>query len=184
MRNKIAKSIKLSAFGLTFLFAMGSAQAAPLLDHDFGLLTPGTKSQSLSLPDDDPNVRWFGFALDATSFVDLNTVNSNADTELGLYDNTGLLLGDNDDCDAIVLTSCLTFSSLDAGDYFAAVINFNGIFDDIDFAVTTFELGSPLVTLNVTARALNPVPVPATIWLFGTALLGFVGMSRRTSIKS
>jgi hypothetical protein len=28
----------------------------------------------------------------------------------------------------------------------------------------------------------NPVPVPAAIWLFGTALIGFVGMSRRRKV--
>ena len=29
----------------------------------------------------------------------------------------------------------------------------------------------------------SPVPVPAAFWLFGTALIGFVGMSRRTKIS-
>jgi len=29
---------------------------------------------------------------------------------------------------------------------------------------------------------LNPVPVPAAVWLFGTALIGFVGMSRRRKV--
>ena len=28
----------------------------------------------------------------------------------------------------------------------------------------------------------NPVPVPAAVWLFGTALIGFVGMSRRRKV--
>lgn len=30
--------------------------------------------------------------------------------------------------------------------------------------------------------SVSPVPVPAAIWLFGTALIGFIGFSRRTSI--
>lgn len=29
---------------------------------------------------------------------------------------------------------------------------------------------------------LSPVPVPAAFWLFGTALIGFIGMSRRTKV--
>lgn len=29
----------------------------------------------------------------------------------------------------------------------------------------------------------NPVPVPAAVWLFGTALIGFVGMSRRRKVS-
>lgn len=28
----------------------------------------------------------------------------------------------------------------------------------------------------------SPIPVPAAVWLFGTALLGFIGFSRRTSV--
>jgi hypothetical protein len=30
---------------------------------------------------------------------------------------------------------------------------------------------------------MSPVPVPAAIWLFGTALLGFVGLSRKTKVS-
>ena len=30
----------------------------------------------------------------------------------------------------------------------------------------------------------SPVPVPAAIWLFGAALLGFIGMSRRTRVRA
>ena len=29
---------------------------------------------------------------------------------------------------------------------------------------------------------LNPVPVPAAVWLFGTALIGFIGLSRRRKV--
>ncbi|MCP4331578.1 MAG: VPLPA-CTERM sorting domain-containing protein [Gammaproteobacteria bacterium] len=39
--------------------------------------------------------------------------------------------------------------------------------------------GKIILSINVSA-----VPVPAAVWLFGTALIGFVGMSRRTSIKT
>jgi hypothetical protein len=36
--------------------------------------------------------------------------------------------------------------------------------------------------LSDEARGLPPVPVPAAIWLFGTALIGFIGFSRRTNV--
>jgi hypothetical protein len=29
---------------------------------------------------------------------------------------------------------------------------------------------------------ISPVPVPASVWLFGTALIGFIGLSRRTKV--
>ena len=34
---------------------------------------------------------------------------------------------------------------------------------------------------NVSVLAVNPVPVPAAIWLFGTGLIGLVGFSKRKS---
>lgn len=34
----------------------------------------------------------------------------------------------------------------------------------------------------VKVEAMSAVPVPASIWLFGTALLGFIGISRRTKV--
>jgi hypothetical protein len=37
------------------------------------------------------------------------------------------------------------------------------------------------LTLNVGAD-LSPVPVPAAFWLFGTALIGFIGVSRRRKV--
>ncbi len=35
------------------------------------------------------------------------------------------------------------------------------------------------VELSVTPITLNPVPVPAAVWLFGTALMGLIGFSKR-----
>ena len=36
--------------------------------------------------------------------------------------------------------------------------------------------------LSVASSSIPPVPVPAAVWLFGTALIGFVGMSRRRKV--
>jgi hypothetical protein len=35
---------------------------------------------------------------------------------------------------------------------------------------------------NVGSGNVGAVPVPAAVWLFGTALIGFIGMSRRTKV--
>jgi hypothetical protein len=34
----------------------------------------------------------------------------------------------------------------------------------------------------MSGMAVSPVPVPAAVWLFGTALIGFVGLGRRTNV--
>jgi hypothetical protein len=48
---------------------------------------------------------------------------------------------------------------------------------------TTSALGDKnLSHFSIYTSGISPVPVPAAIWLFGTALIGFIGMSRRTKI--
>ncbi len=46
---------------------------------------------------------------------------------------------------------------------------------EIEDSNSRFDIGSALVKVTV-------VPVPAAIWLFGTALIGFVGISRRRKL--
>jgi len=36
--------------------------------------------------------------------------------------------------------------------------------------------------MYVTAMTVSAVPVPSALWLFATALIGFVGLGRRTSV--
>ena len=43
-------------------------------------------------------------------------------------------------------------------------------------------LGGERRFLTGSVASVSPVPVPAAVWLFGTALLGFVGMSRRRKV--
>ena len=48
---------------------------------------------------------------------------------------------------------------------------------------TTSALGNTeLSHFSIYTSGMNPVPVPAAVWLFGTALLGFIGISRRTRV--
>lgn len=60
---------------------------------------------------------------------------------------------------------------------------------ECNFSFSTRECDEGVLSKNATyalqiSRSLSPVPVPAAVWLFGTALIGFVGMSRRTTVKA
>ena len=115
------------------------------------------------------------------------------DTILALYDSTGDLVTDddgntqNDDCDSpSSIASCQMFSSLAGGTYIAGVAEYNALFADswTLFNNPFMAKGSIILDINVSAANVGAVPVPAAVWLFGTALIGFVGMSRRTSVKT
>ncbi len=69
---------------------------------------------------------------------------------------------------------------------YADVLEFATLFD-FEFEGDCFEIGCYVIALrqfpsigDVTPP--NPVPVPASFWLFGTALIGFIGISRRRKI--
>lgn len=194
MKNIIIRSFKLAIAGLALLVATSQAQAAvmPSADLDFGPVGTGVYSSAMMIPASAPSVLWFGFTLNSTSLVNLNTLGSPppgtsespTDTVLALYNSTGALLGQNDDCGTSLL-SCLQFDSLESGDYLAGVSGFPGVFIE-DWMLNPAGSGGKNIVLELTVRELSvsAVPVPAAIWLFGSALVGFVGMSRRTSVKS
>jgi hypothetical protein len=142
---------------------------------------------------------WFGFNLASAASVNLNTAGSvdnspspvALDTILALYfgdvNNGALVDGrQNDNCSAVLVTSCLTFDNLAAGDYIAGVsIIANGEFLPNWMTSDPIEAYLDGVTkLNISVAAPSAVPVPAAVWLFGTALIGFFCMSRRRSIKT
>lgn len=59
-------------------------------------------------------------------------------------------------------------------------------FNSLSWAPASGGIGYGIGIDNVEAYSgtsdISPVPVPAAFWLFGTALIGFVGMSRRTKV--
>ena len=56
--------------------------------------------------------------------------------------------------------------------------------DPNEGANTGTTVGADIDSVGAISSAppVNPVPVPAAVWLFGTALIGFVGMSRRRKV--
>jgi hypothetical protein len=182
---------------------------SPGTHPDGELLPSGIKSgdEQVTQSGDSYYVTWFGFSLASAASVTLDTLGSfeveedsnfdfvstgvELDTILALYfgdvGNGALVDGrQNDDC-GILVTSCLTFGNLAAGEYIAGVsTSGSGHFFVGDWMMDRDNndnlLG--LTKLNISVAAPSAVPVPAAVWLFGTALIGFVGMSRRTSVKS
>jgi len=59
---------------------------------------------------------------------------------------------------------------------------FVGAGQSIEFTANSFFGDDGNNDYAFAAITVSAVPVPAAIWLFGTALIGFVGMSRRTKI--
>lgn len=181
----------------------------------------------------DNDVQLFDFTADGSSTIALrsysygggiqadgNVVSEGGfDPILALFDNTGLLIGINDD-DAlgIVGTDSVTGFSWDtylttdlvAGDYIVAVMQYNNrpgtntvgvtmlsdgfTYDDPFFTTTlggctngqfcdtsganrTNEWAFDVLNVE-TARV---IPVPAAFWLFGSGLIGLIGVSRRNA---
>jgi hypothetical protein len=106
---------------------------------------------------------------------------------MALYetDTVGTLIDDNDDCIPAAsnsLSSCLS-ANLQLGTYLVGVTLFSQTNTFLEGWMLSGknQNGNAYAGLNITFSA---VPIPAAIWLFGTALIGFVGMSRRTSVKA
>ena len=57
-----------------------------------------------------------------------------------------------------------------------------GFWIQLGFGAKYTEWGTNTPEYLATALHVSPVPVPAAFWLFGTALIGFVGVSRRTKV--
>jgi hypothetical protein len=62
---------------------------------------------------------------------------------------------------------------------FIALISTEFPFDSLKF---NFTVGEWIGIDRVQYGAISPIPVPAAFWLFGTALIGFIGISRRRKV--
>lgn len=124
---------------------------------------------------------------------------TNFDPITALWESDGTFITQNDDNSSISPTTQTIFDSgfetfLTAGTYFFTI----SVFDNFaDSSLNLFSGTSPFGTGTYgqtsgsglyysqwldgvdSAEVLNPVPVPAAAWLFGSALLGFAGWARK-----
>jgi hypothetical protein len=187
---------------MALLFCAQGAQAAPIANADFGTLSPGFTGTELFSTNDNREVAWFSFNLSSAANVSVDTFCRTDDTAppfsdvldsiIALYDGSGSLIIDtngadqNNDCTVTDFTSCQSFASLaplTAGLYLIGVTESgsNRQFKNNWILENGTDQWVADIKVNIGVSA---VPVPAAIWLFGTALIGFVGMSRRTSVKT
>ena len=185
---------------LIFSLQVAHAAVAPTADVDFGILAVGgdynQEREIAKNPDNtlDPRALWFGFELTSAANLFLHTDTSQGtDTILALYDSSGSILGQNDDCGVGTpsndLSSCLTIDNLGIGTYLAGITFYDSSFtpfsaDWMLLAPSTEFLSSDFTAYGELTIDVSAVPVPAAVWLFGSALIGFVGMARRTTVKS
>jgi hypothetical protein len=76
-------------------------------------------------------------------------------------------------------------TSFDATSWGVSTADWLTILSDValfGFPTDAFDGADTIGVDNVALSTINPVPVPAAVWLFGTALIGFVGMSRRRKV--
>ena len=91
-----------------------------------------------------------------------------------LYIGTEIFTADNDGSPTMTLSN---FSLTDF-DYYA-LAGVNGAPADFSSFFTGFDDGAFLYGEWQTTVTLTPVPVPAAVWLFGSGLIGLIGIARR-----
>lgn len=154
--------------------------------------------------DHDDDFRRFDFTVDSTSNVSIRTwshaggINAAGDVIsdggfdplIVLFDNAGTWIGMNDDVDGQngMYDSLLTWE-LTGGNYIVALAQFGHDLsqmpdlDDIQWlsGEVNFDGRTSSYALDINV---SPVPVPAAVWLFGSALMSLLGMRKKSQIAT
>ena len=80
---------------------------------------------------------------------------------------------------ATLLLAALVINSTVAPTDFYSTISGNGIGGFRIFANSQIEGNTNIDSITLMTNPIPTVPVPAAIWLFGTAIMGMVGFNRR-----
>ena len=162
-----------------------------------------TGSYSLHLDQYPPTNNWVGFAYDSPVLDELGHVSdmdflafngaagtgvrvttrsltSGLDPQLQIWDPLGNLVSDTycDGSSGGFATTCTTSAELD--------LSLTGIYKlgltDVSWNETGgYDLGVSCLYGTCPTTAPGPVPLPPALWLFGSGLVGLVGISRRRS---
>ena len=102
-----------------------------------------------------------------------NDENSIFDVTLSIFDNATLL-------DSVLVTT----NGNDISDQFIGLVSdlaFNSV--SLAYGTGSGTLAHFITRIDIGYDDVSVVPVPAAVWLFGTALIGFFGYSRRRKIN-
>lgn len=195
---------------LAALVMVGPAQADIItIDFDDTLPTyfnlPTYQEDGFTLTSDTP---------DSTLIDDNNTVRQSIGIFSGGTDSQSMFWGANGQVSTLGLSSDLglTFDvlSLDASSLYnsAGVLNLSGtlagggtVTEDINLtgAITTYNLSNMIGLTDLSISfdgtvydapydldniSISAIPIPAAVWLFGSALVGLFGWSRRRAVTS
>jgi hypothetical protein len=186
------------AIALAGVLSMGSASAALFTSNDTCATTDVSAEADDCFGSINPNSN------DSAELLNTNTFGTDINTDpLGLFGYTdwvelakddGVVTGDIGlSVDSLDATSGSWSVNSGALDLFARVVLV--LKAGSTFVAYLYEPGSNAGSsgtwdtvaldnkdLSHFAIYASPVPVPAAVWLFGTALIGFIGMSRRTKV--
>jgi len=122
----------------------------------------------------------YSFTVDVSGAYDVEIVTQTFDSYLHLFENSfnpltpfaNIIEGDDDDGLACGLCAGIYGASMTAGTtYFAIISGFGGASGSYDMQLSGAG--------NITPATASAVPVPAAVWLMGSAILGLLGAGRR-----